>query len=80
MASLRNQRRRGCSNKRQHPDKMAALNAIGGSERGPGLPSCRCQFCKHWHLGHIPASAGQTISNRTGIAPVYTPWLKRAWS
>jgi hypothetical protein len=83
MASLRNQRRHECHTKRQHSDKAAALKVIGDllrMERGAGLAAYRCRFCKCWHIGHLPAPAKRGILNRTGIAPVYTHWLKKAWS
>ncbi|HTW89627.1 MAG TPA: hypothetical protein VMD75_16640 [Candidatus Binataceae bacterium] len=83
MACPRNQQRHACHDKRQCSDKAAALKAIAGlrrSEPGKEFMTYRCRFCKRWHIAQVPASIKRRISNPTGIAPVYSHWLKHAWS
>jgi len=69
VSSKRRVRRAACSGKVKHKTEQEARRALSYLMRGPNydgqqLVAYRCQFCRQFHLGHVPYAVRQAIEAR----------------
>ncbi len=66
MSSKRRIRRKSCEGKRRHKTHEDAMKELRGCSVKTGLRIYKCQFCHHYHVGHMSARAraGMEASRR----------------